>query len=366
MLKSGMLEIRAGKRAYEHIMANGLSADDIHTVFGASGAAKWLSIAGLDSAIFGDWLSGTTHTINLFGTSIGAIKLAAAVQPLPKERLAALADAYIAQRYQGRPTPDEIKAQGDGIMEAALGEDGVNNLLHHARYRYHCGAVQSTGRMVSERRADQIASMSFLALQNFRGKEQMARGLKRVIISTPCNQTDTGIRSNDGVDTLYLALNEKNLRDAVRASGSIPVYMHGVEWPSDSTTQTTEPLILRDGGLLDYHPSPSNFSTEGSGFVLYPHFFGKLVETWFDKFIPWRQVRAESNQDMILLFPGEHYLNSIELGRVPDRADFNRFSGKDAERERLWRQAYEMSYRLGEEWLEISERQSWESVVKPL
>jgi len=53
---TGLLEIRAGKSAFKHITENGLQPNDISYVFGASGAAKWLAIYGLDRAIFGQWL----------------------------------------------------------------------------------------------------------------------------------------------------------------------------------------------------------------------------------------------------------------------------------------------------------------------
>ena len=58
------LVIQAGPDAYAKIQRDGLQAEDIAAVFGASGAAKWLGIYGLDSAIFSRWLvSGQTKNI---------------------------------------------------------------------------------------------------------------------------------------------------------------------------------------------------------------------------------------------------------------------------------------------------------------
>ena len=104
------LKLFAGKRAYARIRANGLRPDDVKAVFGASGAAKWLAIARLDEAVFGQWMSEAKHSLPVYGTSIGAIKLAAAVQPDAGQRLQSLARAYIDQRYDGRPTADAIVA----------------------------------------------------------------------------------------------------------------------------------------------------------------------------------------------------------------------------------------------------------------
>lgn len=364
-MNSGMLEVRAGKLAYQHIKANGLSPDDIKAVFGASGAAKWLAIAGLDSAIFGGWLVNAQRPIGLFGTSIGAIKLAAAVQKDTKTRIKALGDAYIEQRYEGRPDADEIKRQGEVILDAALGETGIDDLINNSNYQFHCGAVACNGSLAAHNQSAQARGMSYLALQNLLGKQAMSRHLKRVIFSAPKKTgSGVGICSSDRVDSIYVSLDKNNLRDAIRASGSIPFYMHGVDWSLDKT-DGEQTQVFRDGGLLDYHPSPSNFEINQSGLVLYPHFFDRIVETWFDKFLPWRQLPASRHEDTILLYPGEGYTRRLEMGRIPDRADFNRYAGKDEVRMRLWREALNLSYEIGEEWMELIRSQNWDR-VKPL
>ena len=375
-MKKKLLEIRAGRRAYEHIMANGLSPEDVRMVFGASGAAKWLSIAGLDSAIFGDWLDGSQHPIDVFGTSVGAIKLVAAMQADPKARIADLSEAYIQQRYEQRPSADEIQRQGERILDAALGDDGIRQLLEHPHYRYHCGAVLCEGALATAKTTSQALALSHLALLNLVDKSRMSKSLKRVILSAPAAaQNCAKFRAADGFTTLYCELNKNNLREAVRASGSIPIYMHGVDWLEDDyvgderrgnegSHSNLVSGVLRDGGLLDYHPSPSNFDTGDSGLVLYPHFFSRIVETWFDKFLPWRHLPEEKNDNVVLLCPSQEYIDSIRLQRIPDRADFSRYMGKDDLRMELWREATQRSYQLGEEWLECVESQSWDQLKR--
>ena len=56
MMPNSVLTIRAGKRALERIRSAGLQASDIEVVPGAAGGPKALGIAGLDRAIFGEWL----------------------------------------------------------------------------------------------------------------------------------------------------------------------------------------------------------------------------------------------------------------------------------------------------------------------
>ena len=91
----------AGHRAYERIRSGGLSADDVNMVVGASGAAKWLVLPGLESALFGQWFTGRKKPLHLYGTSIGSWKSAAAAQQNPQAAFDRLAQAYIHQHYQG-------------------------------------------------------------------------------------------------------------------------------------------------------------------------------------------------------------------------------------------------------------------------
>ncbi|NNC54772.1 MAG: patatin-like phospholipase family protein, partial [Pseudomonadales bacterium] len=87
------------------------------------------------------------------------------------------------------------------------------------------------------------------------------------------------------------------------------------------------------------------------GLVLYPHFFPHLVERWFDKFYAWRKVSPERLQDVVLISPSSEYCASLELGRVPDRSDFQRYRNRDTERIRLWREAIARSNEMGEQFL---------------
>ena len=57
-----VLTLAAGPTALKRVQEHGLSPNDVNTIFGASGAAKWLAIAGLDKAIFRDWMAERTAT----------------------------------------------------------------------------------------------------------------------------------------------------------------------------------------------------------------------------------------------------------------------------------------------------------------
>ena len=75
------LIIAAGAKALAHIRQHGLSPDDISAIFGASGAAKWLAIAGIDHKVFAQFMTKRTdkRPVDLFGT-LSAVKLSGAAR----------------------------------------------------------------------------------------------------------------------------------------------------------------------------------------------------------------------------------------------------------------------------------------------
>ena len=114
------LLLLAGKSAYKHIREKGLSPPDIAAVMGASGAAKWLVLCGLDSAIFSHWFKGRRDPLHLFGTSIGAWKFAAAAQDDPIQAFDRLKEAYIHQIYRGPVTAAQVSQESLRILDLLL------------------------------------------------------------------------------------------------------------------------------------------------------------------------------------------------------------------------------------------------------
>src|SRR6188508_2852914 len=99
-----VLTLRAGKRALERIRSEGLRASDIEIVPGAAGGPKALGIAGLDRAIFGEWLPAAPGVRHLIGSSIGAWRFASACRADPVAALEEFARAYTGQTYPRRPS----------------------------------------------------------------------------------------------------------------------------------------------------------------------------------------------------------------------------------------------------------------------
>jgi hypothetical protein len=354
MSAANALVVYAGQKAMQHIQRNGLNPSDISSVIGASGAAKWLAIAGLDRAVFADWLPQSDHTIDVLGTSIGAFKLAAALRNDPAQAINTLADDYIAQSYG----PEQTLTISEGtaiLLEHILAAGGAEEILSSDRFRYHCVAVRCLGGLASEEEWPQKLAMAGAFFRSLTGRRALTGQLQRIVFSDPRSQRQLQVR--DGYHTERAELSAAGFANALLASGSIPVYMDAVK---DEAGQ-----VLRDGGLLDYHPVPAYFWQQDDGITLYPHFYRELKAGWFDKFFPWRRVPAALLDNVVMLSPSESHIAALPDGKIPERQDFIRFQHDETERRRRWRLAVERSECLGEEFLRLVESDQLASVVQP-
>ncbi len=362
-----LLEIRAGTLAYAKIKESGLSAADIGAVFGASGAAKWLAISGLDAAIFGDWLSTANQTIALYGTSVGAWKLAAAAQDNPRQALHQFAQAYCHQRYGKTISHDDIQSESNKIISTILSQEKIQQVLNNRRYHFHCGAILSKGWLASESKPRLVAAMLKAGLANSVSRQHLRHQMQRVIFSDP--RTKLSIDASDMFATQTVLLNHNNFVAALLASGSIPYWMAGVK-----DIETGPKGIYRDGGLLDYHPIPDQ--VVGTGFkdksfdehklILYPHFYPYLTPGWFDKFSPWRKASPDRLKNVVLIYPSQKFIASLPNNRIPSRQDFKRYRGRNDERIAIWQQCIEKSQALGTEFLEKADSSQFKRDIQPL
>ncbi|MEM9603622.1 MAG: patatin-like phospholipase family protein [Pseudomonadota bacterium] len=343
------LVLHAGTAAREYIRQHGLQPAHVRAVVGASGAAKWLGICGLDQAVFGDWLPRDgAQPIDLLGTSIGTFKLAAACQDDPRQSLATLAEAYIAQRYHGVPTPESISRETARIVSVAL-PDGGSSILSHPRYRFHVGTARCHGGLADPRPGGQKRAIVAGFFANLRGRARLHHWAERVVFSDP--RSAWPLAPVDGVPSQQVALCNENLGDAVVASGALPVYMQGVHDIRGAPTG-----VYRDGGLLDYHPVPDWLFAANAreGVVLYPHFFAHVSPGWFDKALRWRRARAQDLRNVLLISPSAAHVERLPGGRLPDRRDFSRCA--DADRQARWRAALAESQALGEAFLALVDK----------
>ncbi len=340
----GDLMFLAGHRAHERIKANGLCADDVAMVVGASGAAKWLVLKALETALFGVWFKNRTKPLHLFGTSIGSWKSAAAAQNDPVEAFDRLAHAYIHQFYRTSASPERIDRESWRIMDAYLGTDRVAEILSHPYCRLNFSAVRCTGALSSDHPMAQMVS-----LLTAWGKNRISRQLlqKQYLPTLFHDSRSIPPFALDGeFPGGQVPLDGGNLRTALLASGSIPYVMKGVE-----DIPGAPPGIYRDGGMFHYHPA-FDFLNGRDGIILYPHFYSQVTLGWFDKNRPSRIADGQRLADVLLVAPSPAFVAQLPFGRIPDRRDFVRLHGRDNERIDFWETAVVMGKRLGTSFLE--------------
>lgn len=361
----GDLIIAAGAKALAHIRKNGLSPDDISTIFGASGAAKWLAIAGIDHKVFSQFMSQRTDKtpVDLFGTSVGAFKLSGAARNDPDTVINIMADAYIHQSYEGAIDFTSIDKQTDIVFEKFMGHGhggdisrGIAEVLANDKYRLHIGTVRCHGGLNAPRKR-QIFALARAGLLATITDKHLTGLAERTIFSDP--RSNLAFAARDGFAVRQADLTADNFSKALRASGAIPVYMQPVRLDEDPAH------IYHDGGMLDYHPVPHSFWPQDDGLVLYPHFYDHFKLRWFDKFYPWRKVPAHRLDNVIMLAPSPAWVKALPDGKIPSRQDFPKYRKNEGARFEKWQEVVRRSHVLGEAFIDACETGKISDLVVP-
>jgi hypothetical protein len=350
------ITVLAGRQALAHIRDQGLRPGDIGVVAGAAGGPKWLVLGGLDRAVFSSWLTRRTGPVALVGSSIGAWRFSAIAQGMDSGAYDRFEHTYIRQRYSPSPRASEVSRVSREIMDAFLDEDGVRAVLNHPVFRLNVLTVRCRGASSSEDRYLQGASLLAAMTANALNRRLLGLFFCRTLFSDPRGSGD--FMAEDGLPMQRVALKPENLKNAVLASGSIPVVMEGVRDP-----QGAMPGVYRDGGLIDYH---LDLPYTTPGLVLFLHYRDRIIPGWFDKLLPWRKPEAENVQKVVLVSPSRDFVSRLPCGRIPDRDDFKVFKGRDSERMRCWQQVVDASRALGDEFMGLVHSGRIRHVIRPL
>ena len=246
--------------------------------------------------------------------------------------------AYIHdQRYTAKPSTAEVAQVLSAVLDILLGATGVDEILAHPWARLHVITSQGRGLAGNGRRTALVSALTIAAVLNLVGRASLSRHFRRVIFSNA--GANSPLRDLRDLPTLHVELSPSNLRDALRASGSIPMVIDGVPIAS-------APGGLHwDGGVTDYHLDLDYAA--GDGLVLYPHFVPYIVPGWFDKTLTWRRARVANHRRTLLISPSDEFVATLPGKRIPDRRDF--FAMTDRERVRAWKQVRLASAALGDE-----------------
>lgn len=356
---SNTLLFLAGKKALSIVREEGLNSEQVQVVAAAAGGPKWLVLYGLDRWLFGRFFNERRDPLHLIGSSIGAWQFAAASV---KDSVAAfdrLKGAYIHQRYETRPTPADVSRESKRVLDSYIGDEEIRQILAHPFFRPAIVTARCLWpALASETPFRQAAALGCAAACNALSRSWLRFFFGRTLLHHPA--ANGFWNSLNGFSDHRVTLNEANFRQAVMASGSIPLVMSGVRDIPGAPAG-----VYRDGGIIDYHMNLP-FPCDPDRIVLFPHYTGRVIPGWFDKKIAWRKPVPAYLDNVLLVAPSSDFVAALPYQKIPDRKDFKLFHGRDGERIRYWDAVAEQSHRLAGEFEEAVVSGAIREQVQPL
>jgi hypothetical protein len=335
-----MIDIHAGKTAAKIINEQGFKPELFTSFLGASGGPKWFTLFGLDKYIFGEFFKHRTQPLNLIGSSAGAFRSACFAQNDPVAAIERLAKSYSQTRYSSnKPTPSEITIKARGLLEDVFGDNGVTEIINNPVFKAHFIVAKSNGFIASENKLIQLLGLSKSYMLNRVNRKLLGSQYERFIFGAP--NSNLSITDSYNFKTQNIPLSQTNLKDALLASGSIPLVMQGIKNIAGSPQG-----MYRDGGIIDYH---FDLKINNPGLILYPHFNSEPKAGWFDKNLK-RRVAPQNYDNVVMITPSKEFIAGLPYGKIPDRNDF---IDLDADtRIKYWNSVFSETEKLADEFNE--------------
>lgn len=332
------INIKAGSTAYQHIQEQGLSADDVGLLLGASGGPKWFVLQGLDRWMFGEFFKDKMEPLNTLGTSAGAWRFAALGQQDPVAASDLFCRLYRTQTYSAKPDRSEITSEAKALLAKYVSDQAVTDILGQSAVRHHFIVARCRGWTAAETKKQMLGLLSS-AFANSVNRRWLGQFYERVIFHHPQSDLSFSKGWND-LPTHHVELTQNNFQQALLATGSIPLVLDGVIDIPGAPAGT-----YRDGGVTDYH-FDLDFS-EVNGLVLYPHFHKEAIPGWFDKRLSWRRTTGKRWPNVVFITPSEDFIQSLPYGKIPDRTDFAKLDA--ATRIDYWEKAVDAGKRMADQ-----------------
>jgi len=349
------ISVLGGSKAIEIIRDEGLNLSRVKVVAGASGAAKFLVLTGIDRVLLSQFKQ-RTDPLYLIGTSIGAFRMAAYCQRDPVDALGKLEREYIAQYYDSRPNRKEITDESWKILHAYIDDDEIEYIINHPFMRICFLSNKCKGPLKSETLWVQGLGVALASVVNRLSRNRLGYFFERALFCA--SKEKPPFASMNQFPLGIYGLTQSNFKTALLSSGSIPMAMEGIS-NIDGVSG-----IFRDGGILDYHLDIPFLPNE-NGLVLYPHFYEHITPGWFDKSLN-RKPDKKNMKSVVLVAPSNRFVDSLPFGKIPDRKDFKTFFGKDKERVEYWKKVVEKNKKLGDEFFEAIESGRIREIIKPI
>ena len=334
----------AGPTAFEQIREQGLHPAQFSQLLAASGGPKWIGLAALDRLIFSEFFKDRDKPLHTLGASSGAWRLACLAQDDPLSAYDRLEHAYIQQRYDVKPTPNQVSDQVTGIIDEILGDNAGLDILENPIINSHFITCRARHLSRAPNRVALGLGLATTAMSNLLSRKTLGLHFQRYLFGRELAHSP--FSSLQDLPSHYVDLTPNNIKQVLLATGSIPWVLVPVKQISGAPKGD-----YYDGGITDYH---FDLPIErAQGLTLYPHFNRNILPGWFDKSLFWRRAKANYHNALILV-PSDEYLTALPYGKLPDRRDFSCLSSD--ERIRYWQQATSMSQVLADDFYAVWQR----------
>ena len=344
--------IKAGSFALDHMKKKGLSPGDISVIPAAAGGPKWIALYAFDKYLLSNWFHERQTPLHLVGASAGAWRMLCYTLPDSLDAMDRFLKGYVEQWYEVKPTPEELTHMLEGLLSDILGERGANSLLEEKMERLYVISTQT--RFRKKKNSQYRRSFLKIALKNSVSRKWLQSEVDRIVFTNSGHQN---LIIDDGFKTTYLPFTDENMVSALRSTGTIPMMMNPVDGVG------TVPGLFWDGALIDYH---IGLDYQSDGLIFYPHFSDRIIEGWFDKFLPWRKFQDKVLDRMILVTPSKAFIDSWPDSKLPDRKDFETYFSDNDRRISNWYEVAARGKEMAEEFHAYWQSGKLLDIVQPI
>ena len=351
--------IHAGKRALEMIRDGGFRLDRVAAYVGPGVGPRWLVASGFDLTFLQNGLLGSkSRPVLLAGSSAGAWRFAAWLQPEPQKSYRRLLEAYIGISFDRRSTPSSLKRSLQDVINAYLEDDAIPFALTHDHYRLAVTTARAKNLTASETPWVQKSGLALCYALNRLNRRHLFRFFDRVVFYSGPRPPQFCFR--DGYRGTAVALTPFNFKQAVLASGAIPLVIEGV-----TDIHGAPRGVYRDGGVIDYHID-HDYTTRADDVTLMFHHEDRVIPGWLDKTLRGRRPQDGALDNLIVVYPSPAFVETFPGGKIPDRDDFVTFLDDPAGRILNWRKVVELCAPLGEIFAEQVQSGKIRTMAEPL
>ncbi|MBF0474313.1 MAG: hypothetical protein HQK59_00560 [Deltaproteobacteria bacterium] len=354
-MDSQLLTVLAGPRIINRIREEGLTPGAIKAVVGPATGPRWMAFAGLDVALLESGLLRGDGPVLLAGGSAGSWRMTAWCRSDPIKALAAFRAAYVDMMFKSTDTPEDRTNELVQAIDRFMPPEAETEVLSHPIFRLVVTTARVKSLLASESSTIRRLGYGLAGAVNLLWRGRTESLIERVTFCAPGAVTN-------GAEGLgrRVTLNPENLRQALLASGAVPLAVPGV-----TSIPGAPPGSYQDAGLAEYYLN-ARYITDPNGITLILNHGPRLVPVWLDKRLPGRRPMAEYLENVLLVCPGPAFMAAVPRGRAPDRTDYREFYHRPQERARLWNEIIDKSMEFGSLWHDLITTGRIREVVKPL